>query len=236
MEFDGDHRSSLDFARSLIRRGFPRPSIRRLMALAFDRAALATIRRCMRFLVLRRGGVCARSAALRLSGRDAIAAPDEAGLSPLELLGKRIFEDRRLSEPAGLSCASCHDPAPGLPGQQWLADRGALARQPAGRCSASARRPRSPMPPSARAFTSSKKKDEETGETEMVPAGGQFWDGRADDLVAQVERAAAQSARDEQSVQSRRGRARSRPATTPISRGASMARCCSPIRTPPSTN
>lgn len=34
--------------------------------------------------------------------------PAEAGLSQKELLGKRLFEDTALSEPAGQSCASCH--------------------------------------------------------------------------------------------------------------------------------
>ena len=28
-----------------------------------------------------------------------------------EWIGERIFFDARLSEPAGVSCASCHDPA-----------------------------------------------------------------------------------------------------------------------------
>jgi len=34
--------------------------------------------------------------------------PAEAGLSQKELLGKRLFEDASLSEPAGQSCATCH--------------------------------------------------------------------------------------------------------------------------------
>ncbi len=42
------------------------------------------------------------------------ARPDEAAL------GKRIFFDARLSEPAGLSCAGCHDPK-----QAFSSDRGA---------------------------------------------------------------------------------------------------------------
>jgi cytochrome c peroxidase len=41
---------------------------------------------------------------------DTPVAPDEVGLNALERLGKRLFEDQALSEPAGLSCAGCHDP------------------------------------------------------------------------------------------------------------------------------
>lgn len=50
----------------------------------------------------------------------AMAAPltswsDPAGKLPLQIaLGKRLFFDTRLSEPAGQSCASCHSPAAGF--------------------------------------------------------------------------------------------------------------------------
>jgi cytochrome c peroxidase len=36
---------------------------------------------------------------------------DEEALTPQQLLGKRVFEDLTLSEPAGTGCISCHDPA-----------------------------------------------------------------------------------------------------------------------------
>jgi cytochrome c peroxidase len=35
----------------------------------------------------------------------------ERTLTPQQLLGKRIFEDPLLSDPAGAACSSCHDPA-----------------------------------------------------------------------------------------------------------------------------
>jgi cytochrome c peroxidase len=38
-----------------------------------------------------------------------IAEPDAAGLSGIELLGKKLFDDTNLSEPAGQACGSCHD-------------------------------------------------------------------------------------------------------------------------------
>ena len=45
-------------------------------------------------------------------------APDngEASLTRLELIGKRIFFDTTLSNPAGQSCAGCHDPATAFAG------------------------------------------------------------------------------------------------------------------------
>jgi cytochrome c peroxidase len=118
-------------------------------------------------------------------GRDAIVAPDEAGLSPLELLGKRIFEDRRLSEPAGVACASCHDGAVAFQGSNGSpiaalsqgSRPGALGKRNAPSLAYASYSPR---------FGFIEKKDEKSGEIEMVPAGGQFWDGRADDLAAQA--------------------------------------------------
>ena len=41
---------------------------------------------------------------------------DEAGLSRLELIGKKLFFDTSLSNPPGQSCASCHDPLTGFSG------------------------------------------------------------------------------------------------------------------------
>jgi cytochrome c peroxidase len=43
-------------------------------------------------------------------------SPDEAGLSRLELIGKRIFFDTSLSNPAGQACGSCHVPATAFAG------------------------------------------------------------------------------------------------------------------------
>ncbi|HEV7819530.1 MAG TPA: cytochrome-c peroxidase, partial [Burkholderiales bacterium] len=38
------------------------------------------------------------------------AAIDQTSFSPRERLGLRLFFDTTLSEPAGVACASCHDP------------------------------------------------------------------------------------------------------------------------------
>jgi len=112
--------------------------------------------------------------------------PDEAGLAPRELLGKRIFEDKLLSEPAGLSCASCHDPAKAFQGNNG-SPIAALARGSRPDALGTRKTPTLSYVSFSPRFHFMKKKDEETGETELVPIGGQFWDGRADDLVAQVE-------------------------------------------------
>jgi cytochrome c peroxidase len=40
-----------------------------------------------------------------------VAAADGNPLTPLEQLGRELYFDENLSEPAGQSCASCHDPA-----------------------------------------------------------------------------------------------------------------------------
>ena len=111
---------------------------------------------------------------------------DEAGLTSVEKLGKRLFEDINLSEPRGQSCASCHDPAKAFQGNAGSPNpalaRGAIADRLGNRkvqlLTYAAFSPKFGFQP---------KKDEETGKVEMVAVGGYFWDGRADDLEAQVE-------------------------------------------------
>jgi cytochrome c peroxidase len=112
------------------------------------------------------------------------SAADEAGLTPLERLGKRIFEDKSLSRPAGVSCASCHDAATAFQGVNG-SPVPAVAR---GSLPASLGKRNTPTimyasfaPP----FGFIDDKDEATGKVEKIPAGGQFLDGRAADLLAQ---------------------------------------------------
>jgi cytochrome c peroxidase len=111
---------------------------------------------------------------------------DEAGLTPIERLGKRIFEDKSLSRPAGVSCASCHDAATAFQGANGspipAVARGSLPNS-LGKRNAPTIMYASFAPP----FGFIDDKDEETGKVEKTPAGGQFLDGRASDLLAQVE-------------------------------------------------
>ncbi|TLG75556.1 cytochrome c peroxidase [Methylocystis sp. B8] len=113
-------------------------------------------------------------------------APDERDLTPLETLGKRVFEDTNLSRPAGVSCASCHDAAKAFQGNNGSAvpavARGSLPTS-LGKRNTPSIMYASFAPP----FGFIDDKDEETGEIEKIPAGGQFLDGRARDLLAQVE-------------------------------------------------
>jgi cytochrome c peroxidase len=57
--------------------------------------------------------VAALATAMVLAACSGSSAPEDpdAALAPIERLGKRLFEDTALSEPAGQSCASCHDAA-----------------------------------------------------------------------------------------------------------------------------
>lgn len=113
-------------------------------------------------------------------------APDERSLTPLELLGKRVFEDASLSRPAGVSCASCHDAKKAFQGNNGSSvpavARGSLPTS-LGKRNTPSIMYESFAPP----FGFIDEKDEETGKVEKIPAGGQFYDGRARDLLAQVE-------------------------------------------------
>ena len=101
-------------------------------------------------------------------------------------MGKKIFEDARLSEPPGVSCASCHDAAKAFQGNNGspvpaLAQGsrpGVLGKRNTPTLSYLSFSPR---------FGLVEEQEEEATEGALVPAGGMFWDGRADDLVAQVE-------------------------------------------------
>lgn len=53
-------------------------------------------------------------AALALSARAPIAAAQVPGETPIVALGRQLFTDTSLSQPAGQSCASCHAPAAGF--------------------------------------------------------------------------------------------------------------------------
>lgn len=122
----------------------------------------------------------------RSESTPAAIAADERALTPLELLGKRIFEDRNLSRPAGVSCSSCHDAAKAFQG-----DNGspfpAVARGSLPTSFGKRNTPTIMYASFAPPFAFIDDKDEETGKIEKIPAGGQFLDGRARDLLAQVE-------------------------------------------------
>ncbi|HLK91495.1 MAG TPA: cytochrome c peroxidase [Polyangia bacterium] len=98
----------------------------------------------------------------------------------LVALGKKIFFDERLSEPAGTSCASCHDPARAFSGRHGSALGVPLGSRPghyARRSTPSVLYMR--YVPKFHYF-----EDDEAPAPE--PRGGYFWDGRADGLAELV--------------------------------------------------
>lgn len=114
------------------------------------------------------------------------AAAAETGLSDIELLGKRIFEDKSLSEPPGVSCASCHDPSKAFQGNNG-SPVPAVARGSRPNALGQRKAPSLLYASLVPAFHFEEKKDAKTGKTELVPIGGLFWDGRADSLAAQAQ-------------------------------------------------
>lgn len=102
-----------------------------------------------------------------------------ADLSAVEQLGKQIFFDKSLSTPAGQSCASCHAPEVGFTGPDSKVNL-KTAVYPGASPGAFANR----KPPSVAYASFSPKRHYNAKDQTWV--GGQFWDGRADDLVAQA--------------------------------------------------
>jgi len=96
-----------------------------------------------------------------------------AALTDKEQLGKNLFFDKNLSEPAGQSCASCHDPKFGFadPDFKLPVSEGVIAGRFGGRNTPSA---------AYSAFSPN------FSLTMMEPRGGQFWDGRAANLIEQA--------------------------------------------------
>lgn len=109
----------------------------------------------------------------------ALALPlDEKTLAPRERLGLRLFFDPRLSEPRGLSCASCHDPARAFTGNNGSKLGVALGSR-AGTFGTR-------DTPTVMYLASAPKFGSIVKDGKSVPAGGLFWDGRADTLEEQA--------------------------------------------------
>jgi cytochrome c peroxidase len=108
----------------------------------------------------------------------AAVAADEASLSRLELIGKRLYFDDALSNPPGQSCGSCHDPATGFSGNfgseagvPLAADKKTLGLR---------NTPTAAYAGFTPAFTVTASGDG------LVARGGQFWDGRVASLEEQA--------------------------------------------------
>jgi cytochrome c peroxidase len=113
--------------------------------------------------------------------RSLAAGIDQSSLTPRERLGLRLFFDTNLSEPAGTACASCHDPRRAFTGnnstmigvaQGSRSDQFGTRDAPTVMYLATAPR-----------FSGHGRNDKDG---KRVPAGGLFWDGRADTLEDQA--------------------------------------------------
>lgn len=136
-------------------------------------------------LISSRAAACALACALAVCAR-AQGGADAGGLTPLELLGRRVFEDKSLSRPEGVSCASCHDPAKAFQGDNGSTVAG-VARGSRPDSLGTRNTPSIMYATFTPPFAFVEEKDEKTGKIETAPVGGQFLDGRASDLLAQVE-------------------------------------------------
>lgn len=111
---------------------------------------------------------------------------DEQGLAPIELLGKRVFEDKTLSRPAGVACASCHQAQQAYQGNNG-SSIAAFARGAAPNTQSKRNTPTIMYASFSPPFSFVEERDVRTGHREMIPVGGQFLDGRAATLTEQVE-------------------------------------------------
>ncbi|HEX8536549.1 MAG TPA: cytochrome c peroxidase, partial [Cystobacter sp.] len=101
-----------------------------------------------------------------------VAAPVET-LQPKEQLGRLLFFDKRLSEPPGQSCASCHHPSTGWTGPDMHSNATGGVHEGAVRGRFGNRKP-----PSS-AYATPSPIFHPASWTKGVFVGGNFWDGRA---------------------------------------------------------
>lgn len=113
------------------------------------------------------------------------SSAEEASLSAEELIGKRLFEDANLSEPAGVSCASCHEASQAFQGNNG-SPIAAVAKGSRDGQFGTRNVPTAAYSLFSPAFQFTQEKNEE-GKEEWKASGGQFWDGRAADLREQAE-------------------------------------------------
>lgn len=105
--------------------------------------------------------------------------------TPLEALGEKLFFDTNLSEPRGMSCATCHDPAKAFQGNN-ASSIAALAKGSREGQFGTRNVPTLLYALFSPPFHFAAEKNEK-GEVEHNPVGGQFLDGRAATLATQAE-------------------------------------------------
>jgi cytochrome c peroxidase len=131
------------------------------------------------FLCLFAGSAIAQSTPSPIFSR----AGDEKSLTDPQLLGKRIFEDATLSEPQGMSCMSCHAPEHAFQGNNGSPVAAVALGSRPGQLG-TRKTPTIMYKTYSPAFGFYK--DVDDGRDTLEAKGGQFWDGRASDLVEQA--------------------------------------------------
>ena len=106
------------------------------------------------------------------------AAIDDTTLTPRERLGLRLFFDAGLSEPAGVACASCHDPRRAFTGNNNTMIGVALGSRTDQFGTRDA--------PTIMYLATAPRFGSIEQDGRRMPAGGHFWDGRADTLEEQA--------------------------------------------------
>ncbi len=106
------------------------------------------------------------------------AAIDQNSLTPRERLGLRLFFDDDLSEPRGTACATCHDPRRGFTGNNNTMIGVALGSRSDQFGTRDA--------PTIMYLATAPRFGVVERHGKRVPAGGHFWDGRADTLEEQA--------------------------------------------------
>src|SRR5436305_1227813 len=105
-------------------------------------------------------------------------AIDQSSLTPRERLGLRLFFDNNLSEPGGTACASCHDPRRAFTGNNNTligVAQGSRSDQFGTRDA-----------PTLMYLATAPRFGSVERDGKRLPAGGHFWDGRADTLEEQA--------------------------------------------------
>ncbi len=106
--------------------------------------------------------------------------PNFVALSPAEQLGKNIFFDQTLSNPTGLSCATCHVPSAGFTGGSSSINK-AMGPMPGIVAGRFGRRK-----PQSVAYAAFSPYGPYYDNALQVLLGGTFWDGRTPDTAAQT--------------------------------------------------
>ena len=103
------------------------------------------------------------------------STPPNTQLTSKQQLGKKLFFDTNLSEPTGQACAGCHAPETGFANPEGIlpVSRGAHNDRFGNR---------NDLPAAYASFSPKFHYDQE----EELYEGGQFWDGRANDLAEQA--------------------------------------------------